>query len=156
EREKFSTRGMYFRMINDNQQCAKEYGELVTRYAADAIARNQRAICLARLRNMRDAVNEMRQAVQGLPKHVTLRNNLALFTNVAGDFETAESDIKAIEQPDSRTMLSLAYSQIGRGLLPEATDTYQKLGAMGAAGASSAAQGRGDLAVYEGRFSDAV
>src|SRR5262249_36391279 len=66
------------------------------------------------------------------------------------------SDIKAIEQPDNRTMLSLAYSQIGRGLLPEATDTYQKLGAMGAAGASSAAQGLGDLAVYEGRFSDAV
>jgi serine/threonine protein kinase/tetratricopeptide (TPR) repeat protein len=156
EREKFSTRGMYFRMINDNQQCAKEYGELVTRYAADAIARNQRAICLARLRDMRDAVNEMRQAVQILPKHITLRNNLALFTNLAGDFETAESDIKAIEQPDSRTMLSLAYSQIGRGLLPEATDTYQKLGAMGAAGASSAAQGLGDLAVYEGRFSDAV
>jgi eukaryotic-like serine/threonine-protein kinase len=156
EREQFSTRGTYFQMIGDNQQCAKEYGELVKRYAADPIARNQRAICLAKLRNMRDAVNEMRQAVQILPNYVALRNNLALFTNFAGDFETAESDIKAIEQPNNRTILALAYSQMGRGLLPEATETYQKLGTMGAAGASSAAQGLGDLAVYEGRFSDAV
>ena len=41
-------------------------------------------------------------------------------------------------------------------LLPQATETYQKLGTMGAAGASSEAQGLGDLALYEGRFSDAV
>ena len=99
ERERFSTRGTYFRMIGDNQQCAKEYGELVARYAADAIARNQRAICLAKLRNMREAMNEMRQAVQILPNYVAFRSNLALLTNLAGDFETAESDIKAIQQP---------------------------------------------------------
>jgi serine/threonine protein kinase/tetratricopeptide (TPR) repeat protein len=156
QREQFSTRGTYFQMIGDNQQCAKEYGELVKRYAADAIARNQRAICLAKLRNMSEAVNEMRQAVQILPNYVALRNNLAFFTSLSGDFETAESDIKAIDQPNNRTILALAYSQMGRGLLAEAAETYQKLGAMGAAGASSAAQGLGDLAVYDGRFSDAV
>ena len=27
ERERFGTRGFYYRMIGDNQQCAKEYGE---------------------------------------------------------------------------------------------------------------------------------
>jgi len=90
--------------------------------------------------------------------HLLLAEQTAesLIGNLAGDFETADSEIKAIDQPNNRTMLALAYSQMGRGLLPEATETYQKLGAMGAAGASSAAQGLGDLAVYEGRFSDAV
>ena len=48
-------------------------------------------------------------------------------------------------------------AQLGRGLLREAADTYQKLGTIsGAQGASSAASGLGDLAVYEGRFADAV
>ncbi|HKN42414.1 MAG TPA: protein kinase family protein, partial [Propionibacteriaceae bacterium] len=33
ERERFSTRGNYYRMTGDLQQCVKEYGELIARYA---------------------------------------------------------------------------------------------------------------------------
>src|SRR5262249_46904002 len=35
ERERYSTRGFYYRVTGDYQQCVKEYGELVTRYGAD-------------------------------------------------------------------------------------------------------------------------
>ena len=40
-------------------------------------AHNQRAVCLAKLRNMGGAIDEFRQAVQILPNHVTYRGNLA-------------------------------------------------------------------------------
>jgi eukaryotic-like serine/threonine-protein kinase len=156
ERERFATRGFYYRMIGDNQQCAREYGESLAKYPADSVAHNQRAGCLARLKQMREAMEEMRKAVQMLPNHTGYRTNLAILANLAGDFETAQTEVQALPAQDARALQALAYSQVGRGMLAEATATYQKLGAMGAQGASFAASGLGDLAVYEGRFADAV
>ncbi|MGH9384604.1 MAG: protein kinase domain-containing protein [Vicinamibacterales bacterium] len=156
EREKFSTRGLYFRIIGDVQQCAKEYGEMIKQYPADAAGHNQRAACLVRMKNMRDATDEVRQAVQILPNHVTLRSNLALFENLSGNFEAAAKVVEEMPQPDIRAILSLAYSQVGRGMLQEAAESYRKLGGMGALGASYSASGLGDLAIYQGHFSEAV
>jgi len=156
EREKFATRGLYYRIIGDNQQCAKEYGDLLARYPADSTAHNQRAVCLTRLRQMREAVNEMRQASQMLPNHVGFRMNLALMSALAGDFQAAADEAQKLSAQDPRVLQIIAYSQLGRGMLQPAGDTYQKLSSMGAVGASSAALGLGDLAMYEGRFSDAV
>ena len=36
ERERFATRGLFYRMIGDNQQCADEYGQPLAQYQADA------------------------------------------------------------------------------------------------------------------------
>jgi tetratricopeptide (TPR) repeat protein len=156
ERERFGTRGFYYRMIGDNQQCAKEYSESLAKYPADSVAHNQRAACLVKLRNMKDAVNEMRQAVQMLPNHMGYRANLALLAALAGDFQGAASEVQKLPRADARALQVLAYSQTGRGLLQEATETYQKIGMMGPNGASAEASGLGDLAIYEGRFADAV
>jgi tetratricopeptide (TPR) repeat protein len=156
ERERFGTRGFYYRMIGDNQKCAKEYSDSLAKYPADSVAHNQRAACLVKLRNMKEAVGEMRQAVQMLPNHTGYRGNLALLSALAGDFQGAEAEVQKLPRTDPRGLQVLAYSQTGRGLLKEAAETYQKIGTMGAAGASLAASGLGDLAVYEGRFADAV
>ncbi len=156
ERERYATRGYYYRTIGDNQQCAKEYGELLARYPADSVAHNQRAGCLYKLRDMQQARAEMQRAVQLLPNHLGYRTNLALLADLAGNFDAAEEEVKRLPQPTSTSLLVLAYSQLGRGLVRDAAQTYEKLGAMGVAGASSAASGLGDLAIYEGRFSDAV
>src|SRR5262249_22803861 len=61
DRERFATRGYYSRVTGDYQQCIKEYGELIAQYAADATAHNQRALCLSKLRSMREAVEAMRK-----------------------------------------------------------------------------------------------
>ena len=156
EREKLATRGYYYRLIGDNQQCAKEYGDLIAAYPADTVGHIQRGNCLMKLRQMRDAVNEIRQAVQILPNVVGYRTNLAFALNAAGDFEAAQQEVEAIGDPDARALLALAYSQIARGLLPQATATYQKIGTKAAQGASSASSGLGDIAIYQGRFGDAV
>ena len=115
EREKFATRGNYYRITGDLQQCIKEYGELISRYAADTVAHNNRALCLERSKNMRDAMDEMRQALQLLPNHMTYRANLALFAAYAGEFEVAEREVRAIPQPIGLAYQGLPLSLLGRG-----------------------------------------
>jgi tetratricopeptide (TPR) repeat protein/predicted Ser/Thr protein kinase len=156
ERERFGTRGFYYRMIGDYQQCAKEYSLSLAKYPADSAAHNQRAVCLTKLRNMKEAMGEMQQSVQMLPNHVGYRTNLALISALAGEFRAAEAEVRKLPRADVRALQALAYSQMGRGLLKETADTYQKMSTMGAQGASSAASGLGDVAVYEGRFADAA
>ena len=156
DRERLGTRGYYDRLIGDNAQCAKEYGELLSRYPADVTAHNQRAGCLQKLRKLREAVDELESSVRMLPNHVTLRTNLALLKDLSGNFAEAEEELKQIAQPDAAALQALAYSQMGRGLIAEATGTFNRIGAMGGKGASAEASGLGDLAIYEGRYSDAV
>ncbi len=98
----------------------------------------------------------MRQATEMLPNHVGYRVNLALISDYASDFEAAEREVRTVERPNFLAVLVLAYSQIGRGLVREATETYQKLATMGARGAEYADTGFGDLLVYQGRFADAI
>jgi tetratricopeptide (TPR) repeat protein len=156
ERERLGTRGYYDRLVNDNQQCVAEYGELLARYPADVTAHNQRAVCLYGLRKFREAADEVQYAVRMLPNYVPLRINLALLKNLTGDFQGAEDDVKAIPNPDVNALQELAYSQTGRGLVGDAAATYEKMRAMGPVGASTTAAGLGDLAIYEGRFAEAV
>lgn len=156
ERERFATRGNYYRITGDVQQCIKEYGELIARYSADTVAHNNRALCLGRLRDFRGAMEEMRQALTILPNHMTYRANLALFADYGGDFATAEKEVRSIPQPSAGALQALPLSLVGQGRLQEAAESYEKMSTMGAFGASFAAAGLGDLALYEGRFSDAV
>ena len=156
ERERFTTRGMFYRLTGDYQQCVKEYGQLRDRYAADVVARNQIAICASKLRDLQTAQEEMRQAVELLPNRSVFRVNLALYANYAGDFRTGEQQAQRVRQPDPGALLALAFSQLGQERLSDAIKTYQELAKIGAFGASFAASGLGDIAIYQGRFSDAI
>ena len=155
-RERLAVRASYYLNTGDYQQCAKGYGELIAQYPADAVAHSNRAGCLSKLRNMREAVEGGRQAVQILPKRATLRANLAMLASYAGEFQTTETEAKKLENPTDMATLAVAFAQLGQGLLTEATTTYQTLGTIAGRGPSWMASGMGDLAVYEGRFSDAA
>lgn len=156
ERERFVTRGMYYRVSGDYEQCVKEYGELVSRYAGDAVGHNQRALCLSKLRDLKGATEDMRQVVQLLPRRAVFRDNLALYANYASDFQTAEKEALAVEEPDAYAVLALAFAQFGQGRVQEATATYTRLAGMGRLGATMSASGLADIALYEGRLSDAI
>ncbi len=114
EREQLTTRGNYFIRTGDYRACVKEYGHLLTLYPADVVAHNQRAICLARLRDMRAAVDEMRILVKILPGQKSFRSNLALFLSYAGEFEESEKEVLAMQDPPDRAVAALAASQTGR------------------------------------------
>ena len=156
ERERLSTRANFYRQKGDYPQCVKEYGDLISRYPVDAGAHNQRAICLGKLRRMREAVDDVQQAVRIVPNNQVFRLNLAVYTANSGDFDSAEKQLGAIPQLDAHGMAVRAWTQLGRGQLREAEGTYRKLETMDAWGKSYGAAGLGDLALYEGRFSDAI
>src|SRR4051812_5226562 len=151
ERERFGVRAYYYRMSGDYQGCVKEYGEYTAKFPADVNAHNNRVLCLSKLRNMREAVAEMRQAVQILPRRVLFRSNLAIYSDYAGEFEAAEQAAGAVEEPNDLATLAVAFAQLGQDRPAEARATYGTLAAISRRGASWSAAGLGDLALYEGR-----
>jgi eukaryotic-like serine/threonine-protein kinase len=156
ERERYRTRGLYYLATSDYEQCVREYGDLVAKFAADASARNNIALCSSRLRKNVEAAAQMRQVVQILPNRALYRENLALYTAYSGDFEGAEREARVLTEPSVFGLLALAFAQVGRGQLAQAADTYGQIGKIDEQGASYMAAGLGDIAVYEGRFSDAA
>ena len=156
ERERFSTRAYYYLVTLDYQLCVKEYGELIARYSADVVGRNQRAVCMTKLRDMRGAMEEMRYVVEKLPNRAIFRNNLALYANYAGDFPVAEEHARALPDSNEYAALALAMAQVGQGQRREAVATYERLAKLSPLGASLATSGLADVAVVEGRYSDAV
>ena len=156
ERERLSTRGFSNSLTGDYRQCEKEYSELITRNKTNVAALNQRAKCLSKLRDMHGAVEDMTKAVHLVQGRVLYRNNLAVYSVYAGDFLNAEQQLQAIQEPNDLSILALAFAQLGQGRVQEAAATYDRLEKMSARGASWAASGRADLALYEGRLGDAA
>lgn len=156
ERERYRTRGLFYYITGDYQACVKEYFDLIARYAADAPARNNLALCLTFLRDLPRAVTEMRQVVTLLPNRALYRENLALYAAYSSNFRTAETVAREMKEPTAFGLEALAFSQLLQGQLREAAETYDRMGKFNQQAASLAMLGLGDLAQYEGRFSDAA
>lgn len=158
ERERYRTRGLYYLYTNDYQKCVEEYGQLVSRYPADATGQSNLAMCFAQLREFPKAVKAARQAADILPKDALQRLNVSFFSSAAGNFQAGEEEARASLQlsPSPPGYLNLAEAQLGQGRLAEAAETYHSLEKLNAFGSSLAGSGLADLALYEGRFADAV
>jgi eukaryotic-like serine/threonine-protein kinase len=108
------------------------------------------------LRQLPKALDEMRQVVKILPKRALYRENLALYAAYSSDFRAAEQEARAIEKPELFAVIPLAFAQMLQGQLSQAAETYRSMETIDAQGASYSVSGLGDLALYEGRFSDAA
>ena len=155
KREDHRTRGLFYLITGDYQQCVKEFGALIDKYSADASARNNLALCATHLRDIPRALNEMRTVVTILPKRALYRENLALYAAYSGIPEVAEAEAASATEPGLFAMLAVAFAQLLKGEVSQASNTYKGLSKFDDLGASYAASGLADLAVYQGRFSDA-
>jgi len=159
ERERYFIRGQYYIRTGNWQKCIEEYSELLKHYPAAYMGRMSLAFCFSQLHNMPRAMEEVGRAVQMAPKDLPLRANLALYACYAGDFQTCEREgreVRRLNPSLEQGYRILAYAQVGQGQLPQATQTYQELQKLGARGASLAASGLANLALYEGRYRQAV
>jgi len=132
---------------------------VVSRYPADNIGHNNLALCYSHLRSLTKASEEARKAVENQPKAAGWRVNLSLFSCYAGSFPSCEVEARKLQELNPNFeygYLALAFSQLGQGQLSQAAATYQKLESISPLGASWAASGLADLALYEGRFADAA
>jgi eukaryotic-like serine/threonine-protein kinase len=156
ERERYRTRGYLYYLDGDNQKCVDEYGTLLQRYPSDTGAYNNVADCLVLMRNIPKALDEVRRAVAILPKRATYRVNVATYSAYAGDFQTAAKEAGVTLQlaPGFNWgFVAQAFANLGQGQLAQAAEDYRKIGKTDA---SYAATGLADLAIYEGRYRDAV
>jgi eukaryotic-like serine/threonine-protein kinase len=157
ERERFRVRGLYYYITNDYQACVQQYNDLLARYASDAAARNNLALCSTKLRDMKRAREEMQNVVQLLPKRSLYRVNASLYSAYSGDFATAEQEAQVAQDlGDPWAKQALALAKQGRGDLESAAAAYRALGSVAGAGPSYTASGLADVAAYQGRFSDAA
>ena len=156
ERERYRIRGLSFLLAGDQQKCVDEYSALITRYAADATAHNNLALCASQLRDMPRAIAEMKEAVAILPKSVRQRSNLAVYASYGGDFATAEREAQELQKLDPRFakgFTALAFAYLGQDRFDDAANVYQQLLKVNG---SDAAAGLGDLALFQGRLTDAT
>jgi eukaryotic-like serine/threonine-protein kinase len=156
ERERYRMRGLSFLLTGDRQKCVDEYSALVSRYAADAAAHNNIAVCASQLRQLPKAIEEIGLALAVLPKSVRQRSNLAEYLAYNGDFQAAEREALEVQKLDPtfpKSFISLAFARLGQGRVPEAVQTYQALQKVSP---SDAAFGLADVALYQGHLSEAA
>jgi tetratricopeptide (TPR) repeat protein/predicted Ser/Thr protein kinase len=159
ERERYRLRGQYYISIQNWQKCVEEYSELLKQYPADNSGHSNLAECYGYMLNMPKAMEVAKQGLQLAPKSVMSRMNFTLYSCYASDFQSCEGGAREVFQLNPQyeeAFLALAYAQAGENQLAQAAETYQNLEKVSPWGASLAASGRGELAVYEGRIRDAI
>lgn len=159
DREKYRTRGGYYLTVREPQKAIEEYSALVKQYPADGSGYANLALAYFYMRDMQKAVQEGRHSMEVSPKNLLQRNNLALYAIYAGDFAAGEKEASTVlDQNPSfpQAYNSLAMAQMGSGRAADAEQTYTKLEAVNARGASMASIGLADVALFHGRAPDAI
>src|SRR5579859_7539728 len=158
ERERYRVRGLYYLMSENWDKCIEEYSELLKQYPADNMGHNNLSICYKSEHHTPKAIEELKRSLEVAPNN-QLRVNLALYLSYTGDLQLAEQEARTVLKANSAFetgYAALAYAQVGQGQLAEAVKTYQQLEKTGDFGQSMAAPGLADIALYEGRLTDAV
>jgi tetratricopeptide (TPR) repeat protein len=158
-REKGRTRGTYYLMTRNYKGASEVYEQLVEAYPYDEAARVNLVLGYFYGRQMDRALIAAREAVDAFPHSAMAQANLGLVAMYASDFETAISQAETVIEahPNYETAyVGLALSQIAIGDSTAAQQTYQQLADISVFGASLAAAGLADLALYEGRLVDAI
>jgi Flp pilus assembly protein TadD len=160
DREKYKTRGIYYLGARNNvDKAVEELSALVKQYPADNAGLKNLALAYFYERDLPKALEVGRHALQLYPKNVTGRGNVALYAMYASDFEGALQEARAtldLNPNFERAQVATALSDLALGRVAEAEEFYSRLEKTGALGASFAGSGLADLALYQGRDSDAV
>jgi tetratricopeptide (TPR) repeat protein/tRNA A-37 threonylcarbamoyl transferase component Bud32 len=159
DREKFRTRGGYYLVKKNFLKAIDEFSKLAGRFPADAAGHANLAFAYYLAYNMPKAYEVGTRALELMPKNINSHYNLGWYAMAIGEYAQAETAARAtieIYPGYERAYVLLALSQLARDQFNEAWKTYEQLGSLGAAGASLKSIGTADIAVYEGRLSDAV
>jgi serine/threonine protein kinase/predicted Zn-dependent protease len=159
DREKYRDRGLYAIMTRDFKKAIDEFNALLKQYPGDYVIHANLAIAYFYARNMPKAVEEGRLDVRYNPQGVWSHYNLSWYVLAVGDLETAEEESrKALELEPSfeKAYITLALTQLAKDQPAKAVETYKKLQDLNSYGRTLATTGLADLALYQGRLSEAV
>jgi serine/threonine protein kinase/tetratricopeptide (TPR) repeat protein len=159
DREKYRTRSAYYVFTKNTDKAIEELNALLAQYPADAAARNNLALSYFRRREFSRALVEGRSFVELYPHNDIARDNVALFAMYAGDFDTARAEAQKVLQSSPsivKAHIVVAMSDLAQNRPDAAIQRYEALKGISMTGASLAAAGLADVALFEGRSADAV
>ena len=158
EREKLRTRGLWFFLRRDDDKAIEAFEALVKQFPGDNAGLANLAVAYGYRGDFARAVEYTRRAVALSPSNIPQRNNLGLFAMYVGDFETALREQARVLEANPQfenALFGLALAQLATGRRDDAMETWKRLAALGPEASSAATAGLADLAVFEGRLSDA-
>jgi tetratricopeptide (TPR) repeat protein len=159
ERERYRTLGLWFAGPGANyEQAIENFERLVERYPADRAGQSNLGFVYFQLLDFKKAMDHGWRAVELYPKNPRSRQNYALYAMYAGDLKTAGTEAGIVLEQSKgqyKAYLPLAAVAFASSDLARMREVYESMRGSGAAGASLAAHGLADLAMYQGRWADA-
>ena len=156
ERERYRTLGLYYMAVSKNYSKAIEsYESLVQKFPADGAGHNNLAVAYFSVLNFERAMQEGQRVLEIYPNSIFYKQNFALYSMYAGEFELAETlGREIIEQDATRyyAWLPIATAAMSRGELAGAESSYRSMAAIGTSGQSMANLGLADIALYRGQY----
>jgi tetratricopeptide (TPR) repeat protein len=159
EREKLRTTGVRYAMGRNYDKAIEAYSELVRKYPADRAGQNNLAVVYFSTLNFTKAREHGQLAIAIYPKSFKFRANYSLYAMYAGDFATAATTARKLIEEDSTfetAYLPLAMEALAAGDPVRARNTYAQAAKASSAGASLAAIGLADIAIYEAKYDEAI
>jgi tetratricopeptide (TPR) repeat protein len=159
DREKHRTRGGYYLFTANYKRAIEEYSALVQQNPKDMAGYTNLAFAYFISYKMADAFQIGLRAVELDPENLDYRFNQSWYALAYGDFERATLEARKtleIEPAYAKAFIVLALVELAQGRTEGAAKQYQQVQALGSYGASLAAAGLADLAIYEGRLEDAI
>ncbi len=160
DREKYRARGGYYTMVRNPDKAIEEFTALLKQYPVDSAGMINLGLAYYYKRDFGRALQESRRGLEVYPKNALYRNNVAHYAMYSGDFGAAAREARAnIESNPGyfKSYLALALSELAQGEPDKAAATYRRLEAVSPpVGASFAALGLADIAIYDGRIDDAI
>jgi tetratricopeptide (TPR) repeat protein len=156
ERERLRTQGTYFLGRQKNYDKAIDnFEQLVKAYPADGAGHNNLAVAYFNRLEFSKALSEGARVREIYPNKLLYHANHALYAMYAGEFAKAATEAASLVAKDPsyvKAYLPLAVAALIDGQPEAARDAYARMATAGPGGASLAAIGLADQAMYEGRF----
>lgn len=159
ERERLRTQGVYYWGVTRNFQKAIEtYETLIEKYPADFVGRNNLAVVKFFALDFEGAREEGKKAVEIYPRNATARSNYALYAMYSSDFDTAVAEAAEARELDPgyfAVWLPSAMQALASNDIEGAKQAYANMSEGSAYGASVAAMGLADVALFAGSHAEA-
>ncbi len=160
ERERYRTLGNYYALIAGNYEQAIENNRaLVQRYPGDSMGFNNLAVTYFNTLDFRQAFEAGRHAIELNPRRVRFRSNEALYAMYATDFDGAARAAKQAIELDAtyfKAYLPIAIAALDAGDHRAVRDAFDRMARTGRGGASLAAAGLADFALYRDVPAEAI
>jgi eukaryotic-like serine/threonine-protein kinase len=159
DRERYRTLCTYYLFSREPDKAFEELQQLVAKYPVDNIGLGSLALVYFFRRDMTRALEIGTRAAEVYPRNTIYVNNVGLYAMYAGDFDAAIRDQRHVLEVNPNLVLAyvgIAVPQLGLGHPEEAIATYRQVEKLGSDGASAAASGLADVALYQGRIADAI